>query len=223
MNLARGEHLIWLTGSALGICLLMILGLLAVILSNGLGIFWPSRIEQLTLKDGSVLAGEPVLRQAIPNPGQPDHLKNHRLQLKVGNRDLYGLDFRWVDESEIAKKEEPAGLYLVERSEYGALIGTPAKIVEGDKETASGADGVRARLPELVAKAERDRAAVKALEKNEIGAVNYALERIRLDRRRLDYRLRQDPSRDQSAERQALEKREQEQKARYAELEEKLG
>ena len=51
-NLARGEHLIWLTGSALGICLLMILGLLAVILSNGLGIFWPSRIEQLTLKDG---------------------------------------------------------------------------------------------------------------------------------------------------------------------------
>ncbi len=162
-------------------------------------------------------------RQAIPDPGQPDHLKNHRIQLKVGNRDLYGIDFRWVNESEIAKREEPAGLYLVERSEYGPLIGTPAKIVEGGQETASGAQAVRARLPELVAKAGRDRAAVKALEKDEIGAVNYAIEKVRLDRRRLDYRLKQDPSRDQSAERQALEKREQDEKARYAELEEKLG
>ena len=45
-------------------------------------------------------------RQAIPNPGQPDHLKNHRLQLKIGNRDLYGLDFKWVNESDIAKRED---------------------------------------------------------------------------------------------------------------------
>ncbi len=147
-----------------------------------------------------MLAGEPVERQAIPNPGQPDHLKKHRLQLKVGNRDLYGIDFRWVNESEIAKREEPAGLYLVERSEYGPLIGTPAKIVEGAKETASGPDAVSARLPELVAKAGRDRAAVKAIEKDEIGTVNYALERIRLDRRKLDYRQKQEPGRDFSAE-----------------------
>ena len=222
-SLARGEHLIWLTGSALGICLLMILGLLAVILTNGLGIFWPSRIEQLTLKDGSLLAGEPVQRQAIPNPGQPDNLKNYRLQLKVGNRDLYGIDFRWVNESEIAKQDEPAGLYLVERSEYGPLIGTPLKIMEGDKEVARGPDAVRARLPELVAKAERDRAAVKALEKNEIGAVNYKLERIRLERRKLEYREKQEVGRDFSADKQKLDKREVEQKADYARLEEKLA
>jgi phosphate transport system permease protein len=64
---------------------------------------------------------------------------------------------------------------------------------------------------------------LKAIEKNEIGGVNYTLERIRLDRSKLDYRLKQDPSRDQSAERQALDKREEEQKARYAALEEKLA
>ena len=122
----------------------MILGLLAVILTNGLGIFWPSRIEKLTLKDGSVLAGEPVQRQAIPNPGHADNLEKHRVQLKVGNRDLYGFDFKWIDESEIAKSEEPAGLYLVERSEYGPLIGTPAKVVEGDKEIAVGPEAVEA-------------------------------------------------------------------------------
>jgi phosphate transport system permease protein len=199
----------------------MILGLLAVILSNGLGIFWPSRIEQLTLKDGSVLAGEPVQRQAIPNPGHADNLEKYRVQLKVGNRDLYGIDFRWIDESEIAKREEPGGLYLVERSEYGPLIGMPTKVVEGGKGIAVGA--VEVLLAELVTKAARDRAAVKAIEKDEIGGVNYALERIRLDRRKLDYRLKQDPSRDQTAVRQDLDKREQEQKARYTELEEKLA
>ena len=36
-RLARGDHMIWFTGSALGICLLMIFGLLAIILVNGLG------------------------------------------------------------------------------------------------------------------------------------------------------------------------------------------
>jgi phosphate transport system permease protein len=221
-NLSRGEHLIWLTGSALGICLLMILGLLAVILTNGLGIFWPSRIEQLTLKDASVLAGEPVQRQAIPDPDHPDHPKKHRRQLKVGNRDLYGIDFRWVDEADIAKQEEPKNLYLVERSEYGPLVGVPARVSEGAREVATGAEAVAARLPDLVAKAERDRAAIKRIEKDEVGAVNYALERVRLERRKLDYRQRQDPGRDFSGQKAALDRRESEQKARYADLEEKL-
>ena len=106
-TLTRGDHLVWLTGSALGISLLMIIGLLVVILTNGLGIFWPSKVVQLTLKDGSLVAGEPTQRQAIPNPGHADHNQNHRLQLKVGNRDLYGFDFKWIDEVEIQKRDEP--------------------------------------------------------------------------------------------------------------------
>ena len=220
-HFARGEHLIWLTGSALGICLLMILGLLGVILTNGLGIFWPSRIEQLTLADGSVLAGEMIQRQAIPDPDHPDRVKKHRIQLKVGNRDLYGIDFKWVDEAEITKREEPKGVYLVERSEYGPLIGVPVRVSEGTREVAAGRDAA-GRLPALVAKAELDRAAIKKIEKDEIGAVNYALERIRLDRRKLEYRQKLEPGRDRSAEKQELDNREADQKTRYADLEEKL-
>jgi phosphate transport system permease protein len=219
---SRGDHLVWLTGSALGICLLMILGLLAVILSNGLGIFWPSPIEQLTLKDGAVLAGEPVQRQAIPNPGQPDHLEKHRLQLKVGNRDLYGFDFKWVNEAEIAKREEPQELYFVERSEYGPLIATPVRVLEGDKEVASGSAAAEA-LPGLLGQAERDRREVRALEKDDIGSVNYDIESIRLKRRKLDYREKGGGAGDLTAERQKLDEREKALKARYAELEEKLS
>ena len=50
----RGDPMIWFTGSALGICILMIVALIGVILVNGLSFFWPARLEQLTLKDGSV-------------------------------------------------------------------------------------------------------------------------------------------------------------------------
>jgi phosphate transport system permease protein len=221
-SVSRGDHLVWLTGSALGVCLLMILGLLGVILTNGLGIFWPSPVEQLTLRDGSIVAGEPVQRQGIPNPGQPDHLKKGRVQLKVGNRDLYGFDFKWIDEADIASRERPAGLYLVERSEYGPLIGTPVRVLDGEKELATGA-AVAGLLPGLVEKAVRDRNAVRAIEKNEIGAVNYAIERIRLQRRKLDYREKNDPSRDLSAARQTLATQEEAEKARYAELEQRLA
>jgi phosphate transport system permease protein len=221
-SFSRGDHLVWLTGSALGVCLLMILGLLGVILTNGLGIFWPSPVEQLTLRDGSIVAGEPVQRQGIPNPGQPDHLKKGRVQLKVGNRDLYGFDFKWIDEADIASRERPAGLYLVERSEYGPLIGTPVRVLDGEKELATGA-AVAGLLPGLVEKAVRDRNAVRAIEKNEIGAVNYAIERIRLQRRKLDYREKNDPSRDLSAARQTLATQEEAEKARYAELEQRLA
>jgi phosphate transport system permease protein len=220
---SRGEHLIWLTGSALGICLLMILGLLAVILANGLGIFWPSRIEQVTLRDGSVFAGEPVQRQPIPNPGQPDHNQRHRLQLKGGNRDLYGFDFKWIDEDQVASRAQPAELYLVERSEYGPLVGTPVRLLENGQETASGTEAVAAKLEALIVKAERDRAVIQDLEKDEIGGVNYQLEQLRLEYRKLDHRAAQAPSADLSAERERLQKREQELKARYAELEQNLA
>ena len=65
---------------------------------------------------------------------------------------------------------------------------------------------------------------MKAIEKDEIGAVNYALERIRLERRKLDYRAEAGPvarPRRPSARRSTSAR--QEQKARYAELEEKLA
>lgn len=220
-SFSRGDHLVWLTGSALGTSLLLILGLLVVILTNGLGIFWPSPIEQVTLRDGSVFAGELVQRQAIPNPGQPDHLQKHRLQLKVGNRDLYGFDFKWIDEADVEKRERPGGVCLVERSEYGPLVGTPVRVLEGETEVAAG-PAAAAALPALVAKAERDRRVLKGIEKDEIGEVNYALERIRLERRRLDYREKT-AGKDVSADRRKLDEKEAADKARYAELEEKLA
>jgi phosphate transport system permease protein len=218
----RGEGLVWLTGSALGVCLLMILGLLALILSHGLGAFWPSRIELLTLRDGSRVAGELVQRQAIPHPGERGPTL-YRRQLRVGNRDVYGLDFRWIDEGEIAERQEPAGLLLVERSEYGPLIGTPLRLLEAGQETAHDAAAVMARLPGLLAKAARDRARLRRLEKGEIGQVNYQIERLRMAGLDLDYREKQDPARRLADERARLRARETGLQERYARLAQQLS
>ena len=48
----KGDSLIWLTGSAVTLTLLMTITLVVVILVNGLGYFWPHRLSQAELKDG---------------------------------------------------------------------------------------------------------------------------------------------------------------------------
>jgi len=137
-SLRRGDPLIWFTGSALGVCLLMIAGLVGVILVNGLGFFWPRPLLEVTLRDGGVFLGEVENREQIPNPGHPDHLKKSRIQLRVGNRDLLGFDFKWIDEDEIARRPALPEAWFIERREYGPLIGTPVLLKEGEAVRARG-------------------------------------------------------------------------------------
>ena len=59
----RGDPFIWLTGSALGTCLLMILGLVVVILTNGLGFFWPAP-ARLQSQDGRERSSHQPTRDA---------------------------------------------------------------------------------------------------------------------------------------------------------------
>lgn len=114
----EGEPFVWLTGAALALTLLFAATLILVILTNGLGVFWPSPVARAELKDGSLVLGEIVKREAMPS-GQGE-----RLQFKTGNRDLYGRDFRWVDGEQIAQLSYPSGVTVLEREEYGNFYGT---------------------------------------------------------------------------------------------------
>ena len=69
--LRSGEPWVWLTGGALAFALLMVIGLLGLILYNGLGFFWPADLHQFTLKDGSVTLGRITAREIIPQPDAP--------------------------------------------------------------------------------------------------------------------------------------------------------
>jgi phosphate transport system permease protein len=220
--LRSGDPAVWLAGAGLGICLLLIGGMIALILSRGLGFFWPSRLLEATLADGSVLLGEVAGREAIPAPGTSEHLRHFRIQMKLGNRDLTGSDFRWVPEAAIASRAFPADAIYVERREYGPLIGRPVRLVVGDRDVAAGSAAVLEALPPLGAQAARDRAAIRELEREAIGDVNYRLEQRRLRALVLDREAALSPGVDQSAERAELSRETEQLQAEYAALESKL-
>jgi phosphate transport system permease protein len=211
----QGEGWVWFTGSALGICLLMVGGLVALILVQGLGFFWPDPLVRVTLRDGSVFLGEHVQREPIPAPGTPEHLEKHRIQLKVGNRDLLGFDFKWIDEDEITSRDLPPDAYYVERREYGPLLAAPLQLVQGDQVVAQGSAAVGQALPALLEQAEDERAALKEIEKHQIGEINYRIEQARLDARKLDFMAAREPGRDLSGERAEIERRVAEQQKLY--------
>ena len=180
---ASGEPFIWLTGGALTLSLLLVAGLIGLILYNGLGFFWPRDVLRATLADGKTLTGQIVERE--PVPGAADQ---HRMKLKVANRDLYGADFQWVDESRIARREYPPDVAVIERTEWGLLIGVIKEVREGGQPVALGAgaawDEVQKRLPD----AARVRREIQRIETRAIGAINSQQEKIRLRLKGLELR-----------------------------------
>ena len=184
-----GDPFIWLTGGALAVCLLMVAGLVLLVMAGGLGFFWPSPIVRLTLTDHKVVLGQVTQREAIPQPGAPPMTpRKYRIQVKQGNRDLYGADFLWVDEDQIAAQETPRDAILIERREWGNLYGTIQEVKEAGSRVAQGPQAgwpaLQARLPVATRAAEE----ILRIEKKEIGAINYAQEQIRLRLRRLEIR-----------------------------------
>jgi len=217
-----GDTWIWLTGSALGFSLLMIAGLIAVILVNGLGSFWPDSLVKVKLKDGGMFLGEVVDREPIPQPGTPEHNKRHRLQLKVGNRDLLGFDFKWIDDDAIASREVPSDAVYIERREYGPLLGTPVRLVDSGRTVAEGSDAAWTAVQPYLARAQRDRKALRKIERDEIGEINYRIEQGRLGLRKLDLEASRGKGGDLAARRTALERRIAEQQERYRQKQEEL-
>ncbi len=113
----RGEHCVWGTAAALTLILLLAGVLISVVMINGLGVYWPSQVIEARLEDGSRVMGEIVGREDVYKG------EGKRLQLKIGNRDLYGLDFRWVDEHRMTELSRPDEVVVLEREEYGNFYG----------------------------------------------------------------------------------------------------
>jgi phosphate transport system permease protein len=201
----KGEPMIWLAGSGLAVSLLLIFGLLALVAVRGLGFFWPRPLVLVETADGTRVLGEILTREPVPDAKDGAH----RIRVKIANRDLNGLDFRWIDEKEIVRRDTPANALLLERQEYGNFHGFLQDLRRGD-ETIGGADA--AGLARLETEQARIRPAWEALreaERKEVGAINAALERDRLIVRRAE--LKKDPGIDKlrvaSAARQAELKR----------------
>jgi phosphate transport system permease protein len=182
-----GSLFIWLCGGALSLSLLMIGGLLIIVLINGMGYFWPKDLIQFTLKDGDVVLGEWVDTEIIPESESLEKPKGHeRIQLKVGNRDLYGLDFRWVDRADILSEQYPSDVLAFERREWGNFYGRIKEIQKDETLLASGHEKGQAILYALLERTNDIQEQIHDIEHNEIGELNYHLEQARLQLRSLE-------------------------------------
>ena len=183
-----GESLTALCGGALALNVLLVLSLLALLASYGLGYFWQKKLVRLELADGAVILGEIHDREAIPldeADGATAALV-HRIQVKVGNRELNGADFRWVDEAQIRRLSYPADATVLERLEWGNFYGSMVELRRGEHVLAAGPDAVWKAFEALRRRKGTELAALRRFERRDVGAVNTAMERLRLQQRQLD-------------------------------------
>lgn len=123
--------MVWATAAALAGMLSLVFLLLAVVMVNGLGVFWPSNVAKVTLADGSSFLG-----QRIRSDTNPD-TREQSIQFKSANReqDPQRQDFRWVKADAIRAMTYPADVYVVERSENGDFYGFLKRLVGPDVPT----------------------------------------------------------------------------------------
>ena len=191
-----GAPWIWLTSGAVSLSLIAVLGLLLLIAWRGLSYFWPSEIWQFDVRTpngqvetviGEIYDREFISAQRLRESGvklNTDAEEVEQLLIKTGNREFVELDFRWLLANNIVKQEKPDELAVFERNKNGNFYGYVESVTF---------DGVEYRQPEAKAKLNEalERAVeladkAEALQQDEIGAINYNLEQLRLKRRRLE-------------------------------------
>ena len=110
-----------------------------------------------------------------------------RWLVKTGNRRVNGPDFHWVRAASVVARTFPRDVAVFERTEWGNAYGRISAIYEKDALVATGAGAwadLQSRL-ERVVELREEMASTQAMT---IGAVNYKLERLRLEKRRRDLR-----------------------------------
>lgn len=224
-----GGPWVWLAACAVTLSMLAVVGLLLLIAVRGLAHFWPDDVYAFRYQepDGSVVNviasvrdTEAVtaarLRGAGLTLGSDAEFVDRHL-VKVGNRDTLGSDFRFLLEPRILERTRPADVVVVERMEWGDQIGFLRAVKQDGATVAEGStawDQFRQRSERVADLRER----IRGLERGTVGSINYAMEELRLERRRLELENALTEARAKE-----LERRRAELQARYAELQQGLG
>jgi phosphate transport system permease protein len=190
---------VWATAGGVAVSVAMVVGLLALIAVRGLSHFWPHPLVEVEYRDplsgrapqlalGQVRASEEVPIARIDPEGRLGGAGSvGRVLLKVGNRDLEGLDFRWLLAPGMGPLARPPDALVLERQEWGDVYGYLEAVLEDGRVVADGQAAWEALAPRL------DRARslheqARRLEREAVGAINRALEALRLESRRKELR-----------------------------------
>jgi phosphate transport system permease protein len=185
-----GKALTWLCGGALAFNLLLVAAILTLLAWNGMSYFWQRDLAEMDLKDGRKILGEvweiEKAAKVKATATQGAEAAIDRIRMKIGNRDVSGLDFVWLDAKDIAARTRPAGAVLLERLEWGNFYGTMLELRSKGKVLARGPEAVWKAFGPLHAQKTRELDQIHDLEKGRIGDVNYEIEKLRLAERKLE-------------------------------------
>lgn len=213
-----GTPWIWLNATAVSICLIMVVGVLGLVAIRGTSHFWPGKVMQMVYKNDDnsapkTLIGEHIdtslmsvaMAKANGHVMAENEDKLVQFLMKTGNRDLTGSDFGWILERNSKNITYPKELVVIERREWGNFYGNLLSLKENGNVIAEG-DTLWNKVNEKLTTSLAIFEEIKKLEKKEIGAVNYSLERLRLQEKslQLKHQLTAEKEKEISAEREIL-------------------
>ncbi len=190
----KGEHWIWFSASAVSVSVVLVFGLLAMIAYKGLLHFWPhnvydyqvmhsnGQIEQVIgeLHDTKLKLVEDASNIEIVHE-VPEYL------IKTGNRDIYGIDFKWINSRDIDETQVKLadGITVVERYQWGNVYGHLESLKVNGEVIATG-EAVKEVLQDLAEQGTALHEEILHIEKVVIGGINYQIERLRLEQKKLE-------------------------------------
>ena len=201
--LKSGAPWIWLNGGAVAISVIMVVGLIGLIAVRGFSHFWPAEIVSIEIVDpqgqsqevlGQVRRSQTVPAKVLAASGMEfaddvdvENALVERYLIKQGNRDVTGRDFVWYPETYMGDFTYPENAMMLERREWGDFYGFPLRVLENQEVVGEG-ENLWEELQARVSRSVSIFNEIRSLEKGAIGNINFQLERLRLDEKRLELR-----------------------------------
>ncbi len=204
---ASGEPWIWLNAAAVGISITAVVGILLLLAVKGLAHFWPSDIALIQYESESgqprYVYGELIEQDTLPvqqflESGGPEAWVDENAEVmqrwlvKTGNRKISAPDFRWIYQAQIQSIDYPSEVVAIERLEWGNAYGVPISMEIPENLDGTSAlrtvigDGVTAAIAERLTQTSAIRDEIDSLEGGVLNRINNDLERLRLERRRIE-------------------------------------
>ena len=192
-----GEPWVWTTAGAVALSLVAVYAVVWLTAARGLTHWWPKPVAEVTYQErsgstvrliGEIREKEEVSVVRLREQGYTIDSKDlftYRYLMKLGNKDITGVDFKWYPEPMLGKFSYPKDLLAIERREWGNFYGHLKEVKEGGRVVAEGETAWVEAQKRMARSNDLFRQALR-IEKVEIGKINYALEKLRLRERRLE-------------------------------------
>ncbi|NOH64301.1 phosphate ABC transporter permease PstA [Vibrio sp. RE88] len=198
--LKSGSPWVWLTGGAVSISLLSVLGLLLLIGWKGLSYFWPAPLYQWQTEQGDVLIGQLYAEEYVPishlremdialTPEVEEKGLVQRMSIKIANRDIYPADFVSILEVDLLERSKPEGWAVIERTRGGDFYGQPKGYFTADGKVSEQA---KTDVESALVFADKQRTKIDRLVEKQIKVISAQADRLRLEKKRRELNGRLD-------------------------------